>query len=71
MADFAIRSLSTLASRNPSIQVPGSVPYLGTSLTVYWKYAVALCAGIIAVQFLLSVLVYIFDDGTSESDRER
>lgn len=71
MAEFAIRSLSALAFRNPSIQVPGLVPYLGTSLTVYWKYAVALCAGIVAVQILLSLLVYIFDDGPSERDRER
>lgn len=71
MAEFAIRSLSTLAFRNPSIQVPGLVPYLGTSLAVYWTYAFILCAGIVAVQILLSFLVYKFDDGPSERDRER
>ncbi|MCJ1347239.1 hypothetical protein MMC31_005461 [Peltigera leucophlebia] len=58
MVEFAIRSLSTMAFRNPSVQVPGLVPHLGTSLQVYWKYVGALCGSIVFVQFVLSVFVY-------------
>lgn len=61
MAEFSIRSLSTMAFQNPSIQVAGSVPYLGTSLAVYWNYAVALCACIIAIQLALSISAYVLD----------
>ena len=61
MAEFAIRSISTLAFRNPPLQVPGLVPYLGTSLKVYWKYALALCGWIVAVQLGLSISVYVWD----------
>lgn len=69
MAEFAIRSLSTMANRNPSIQVRGLVPYLGTSLEVYWKYAIPLCACIIAVQLALSIFVYAFYVEPPERDR--
>lgn len=40
IAESPIRSLSTITFRNPSIQVDGLVPYLDTSLEVYWNYAV-------------------------------
>lgn len=67
MVEFVIRSLSTMAFANPSIQAHGLVPYLGTSLEVYWNYAVALCAGIVAVQLALSILVYDLAVRTTES----
>lgn len=67
MVEFAIRSLSTMAFANPSIQVHGLVPYLGTSLEVYWNYPMALCAGIVAVQLPLSILVYVLAARTTES----
>lgn len=60
MAEFAIRSLSTMAYRNPQIQVPGLVPYLGTSLDILWKYVIPLCVCIVAVQVALSIVVYVF-----------
>lgn len=60
MAEFAIRSLSTIAYKNPPIQVPGLVPYLGTSLNVYWEYVVPLYVCIVAVQAALSIVVYVF-----------
>lgn len=68
MAEFAIRSLATMAHRNPPIRVPGLVPYLGTNLNVNWEYIVPLCVSIIAVQLALSIAVYVFD---AESPRER
>lgn len=60
MAEFAIRSLSTMAYRNPQIQVSGLVPYLGTSLNILWEYVIPLCVCIVAVQVALSIVVYVF-----------
>ena len=60
MAEFAIRSLSTMAYRNPTIQVPGLVPHLGTSLDVHWEYLIPLCVCIVVVQVALSIFVYFF-----------
>lgn len=71
MVEFAIRSLSTMAFRNPSIQIQGLAPYLGTSLEVYWSYTLALCACIVAVQLALSGLVYIYYVKPPESGGER
>ena len=71
MVEFAIRSLSTMAFRNPSIQVPGLVPYLGTSIEVYWKYVRILCGCIVIVQLALSIFVYFYYVEPSERDRER
>lgn len=60
MAEFAIRSLSTMAYRNPTIQVPGLVPHLGTSLDVHWNYLIPLCVCIVVVQVALSIFVFFF-----------
>lgn len=68
MAEFAIRSLSTMADRNSSIQAPGLVPHLGTGLEVYWKYALVLCGCIVVVQLALSISVYVMDVGPIERD---
>lgn len=35
MVEFAIRSIFTMEFRNPSVQVPSMVTYLGTSFDVY------------------------------------
>lgn len=59
MVEFAIRSLSTMAYRNPSVQVPGLVPYLGTSLELNWKFLAGLCIGIVLAQFSLSIFIYL------------
>ena len=56
MAEFAIGSISTLASRNPQLPVNGLVPYLGSHLTVYWQTAIPLCACIAAAHFALFAL---------------
>lgn len=59
MVEFAIRSLSTMALRNPSVQVPGLVPYLGTSLELNWKILAGLFSGIVVAQLLLSIFTYL------------
>ena len=58
MVEFAIRSLSTMAFRNPSVEVPGLVPYLGANLTVNWRFFWGLCGTIFVAHSLLCVLVY-------------
>lgn len=57
MAEFALRSLATMAERNPSIRISGQVPHLGSRLSIYnhWRYVVALLACIIGVHFALLV----------------
>ncbi len=53
MAEFAIGSISTMAIRNPRIQIRGLVPYLGSHLTVSWSYVIALATCIAGVHFAL------------------
>ena len=57
MAEFALRSLATMAERNPSIRISGHVPHLGSHLTIYnnWRYVVALLACIVGMHFTLLV----------------
>ena len=59
MVEFAIRSLSTMAFRNPPVQVPGLVPYLGTSLDLNWKIFISLGSCIVFAQVLLSIFIYL------------
>ena len=56
--------------RNPSMQVSGLVPYLGTSLEVYWKFVSLLCACIVTIQSALSYFVHLYYVKPSERDRE-
>lgn len=69
MAEFAIRSLSTMAYKNPSVQVPGLVPYLGSSLDLNWKFFLGLYSGIVVAQFLLSIFIYRSYVEHSETDK--
>ena len=69
MAEFALGSLASMATRNPSVQSEGAVPILGFQLTVHWPFTCALCASIVIVHFLIfaaavytSRLVIIKDD---------
>ena len=57
MAEFAIRSLATMAERNPSVQIPGHVPQLGYHLEIYnnWLYFAAVLGLIIILHATLSV----------------
>lgn len=59
MAEFALRSLATMAEQNPSIQFPSRVPHLGSRLTIYsgWRYVGALLACIVGVDFALLITI--------------
>lgn len=57
-----------MAYINPPRQASGLVPHLGTTLEVYWKYALALCGCIVVAQVALSVSVYVWDVGPITRD---
>lgn len=76
MAEFALGSLASMATRNPSVQTQGAVPILGFHLTVKWKFTHALCASIVFIHFLFfaaavytSRLVIIKDDSNLSTAR--
>lgn len=60
VAEHAIVSLAQLVNRNPTMEIPGMVPYLGSKLSVRWKYFEVLLACMFAVDSLLIVLSYFF-----------
>jgi hypothetical protein len=66
MAEFAIGSLSTMASKNPRIQLEGSVPHIGSRIVVSWRYLIALFACIAGVHFTLALAAYL-NEGTDQS----
>lgn len=55
MAEFAIASISTMASTNRQIQSPGLVPYIGSRLQVHWYYVIPLLSGVAGVDLGLFV----------------
>lgn len=65
MAEFAIGSLSTMASTNHQIQVESLVPHLGSRLTVHWYYVTLLLAGIAGVHLALFIATVVFEAGRS------
>jgi hypothetical protein len=66
MAEFAIGSLSTMASKNPRIQFKGSVPHLGSRIDVSWRYLIALFVSIAGVHFILALAAYL-NEGSNRS----
>ncbi len=56
MAEFAIGSISMMASANPRIPVDGLVPYLGSHVEVKWYYLIPLVAGINGAHLALFML---------------
>ena len=61
MAEFAIGSLSTMASTNRQIQFQSLVPYLGTRLQVHWYYVIPLVPGIAGVHLALFVATAVIE----------
>ncbi|KAL9605846.1 MAG: hypothetical protein Q9179_000956 [Wetmoreana sp. 5 TL-2023] len=53
MAQFAIGSLTAMASLNVHTQIPGTLPTLGFHLSIHWRYVIALAACIAGVHCLL------------------
>ena len=57
MAEFAIGSISTMATRNPQIHVESHwVPYLGSHIEVKWYYLIPLVASISGTHLALFIL---------------
>jgi len=56
MAEFALGSISTMATNNPSIYVNGHLPILGSRLHVDWAGAIALLVCVAGVHTALSVM---------------
>lgn len=61
MAEFALGSIATMASNNPSVQLNGQRPILGSTLEVVWKSAVALLVTILGAHTALSALAFYMD----------
>ena len=60
MAEFAIGSLTGMATLNKHITIPGTLPTLGFHLSVKWRYVIALMSCITGVHcFLVRLIVYI------------
>lgn len=53
MSEFAIGSLATMADLNPQSRQQGQLPVLGYSLTVEWRYVIALAVYIVCVHCIL------------------
>ena len=60
MAEFALGSLSTLFNLAPQIQIPGTVPYLGSRLQVFWPYTITLLIAIAGAHFVIAFSVIWF-----------
>ena len=60
MAEFALGSLSTLFNTAPQIQIPGTVPYLGSRLQVFWPYAISLLIAIASAHLVIAFSVIWF-----------
>ena len=69
IAEHAIVSLSEMLANNPTIQRPGTVPYLGSRLMLNWVSFIALMASILVFGGLASLLglVAIWRDSESDS----
>ena len=60
MAEFAIGSLTGMATLNKHITIPGTLPTLGFHLSVKWRYVVALMTCITGVHcFLVGLIILI------------
>lgn len=66
MAKFALQSLITMVQRNPQIRIRGSVPYLGSRLTVYWQFFIPLLSCIVGLHFALLAVTVLW--ATSAAD---
>lgn len=52
-------SLANMVMRNPRIQINGTVPYLGSQVSVRWRYFEALLASMIVADSLVILLSYL------------
>ena len=66
-AAFSLGSLATMVSRNPQIQIPGHLPHLGHSLTLYEPYLALLMAFIVVTHLavFIATIHWARDAGSS------
>ena len=66
-AAFTLGSLATMVSKNPQIQIPGHLPHLGHSLTLYEPYLAILMAFIVAMHLVtfIATIYWARDAGYS------
>lgn len=60
IAEHAIISLKVMVARNLQIEMNGTVPYLGTRLSVKWKFLLPLLMCMIAVDGVVIGLALYF-----------
>ena len=68
MAEFALRSLATMIETNPVISLPGTVPHLGSHLTVFKKFCLGLLGGIVAAHLFLLIAIALCTKSVVKTD---
>ena len=63
MAQFAIGSLVEMVKSNPSLQINGTVPYLGSRVSVQRGPFIAILVCIVATHFVVFALTYLLVQG--------
>ena len=61
MAEYALGSIVTMATNNPTVQIPGNLPILGSRLKINWAFAIALLICIAGVHSALFILAFNAD----------
>ena len=52
MAEFALGSIATMGSNNPTTQLPGQLPTPGSRLEVKWSFAISLLVSIVGIHII-------------------
>ena len=68
MAEFALRSLATMVEENPVISLPGTVPQLGSHVTIIKKFCLGLLGGIVAGHLLLFIVIALCTKSVVKTD---
>ena len=66
-AAFALGSLATMVNKNPRIQIPGCLPQLGHSVTLYEPYFAILMSFIVGMHFAIFIATIYWAKGAEYS----
>ena len=67
-AAFALGSLATMINTNPQIRIPGHLPHLGHSVTLYEPYFAILVAFIVGTHFVIFIATIYWARGAEENE---
>ena len=67
-AAFALGSLATMVNKNPQIQIPGDLPQLGHSVTLYEPYFAILMAFIVGMHLVIFIATIYWARGAEDSE---